>query len=368
MQKMKIGIVGCGMIADIYIKNLQNVYENTQVVALCDLDESLANRKAKQYGIKKVLSYPQMLADLEIELVLNLTIPTVHYELSLQALNAGKHVYSEKPLALNYKECKNLIDTAKAKGVFLGCAPDTFLGSTYQKAREIVDSGLIGEITSAYAFDVCHGHENWHPSPAFFYDIGAGPMMDRGPYNLSTLVSLIGPVKSVAAMTGKAYNERVIGCGDNKGQTVPVKVPTHVNSLLQFKSGALGILSASFDVYGSDLPFTEINGTKGSLKLPIPIDFGGDIYLKTKDDEDFKKVEVDGVYTVNSRGLGLSDMVRAILQGGDYRCNGEFVAHCIEIMEAMDCSMEKQSFVHLDSTCKSPNPMQKGLAFGQVGE
>ena len=368
MNKVRVGIVGCGMISEIYITNLQTVYENTTVVALSDIDMERAKEKAEAHGIKKALSFTQMLEDQEIDLILNLTTPPFHYSLSLQALQAGKHVFSEKPLAFNYAECEMLLKTAKSHNVLLGCAPDTFLGATYQEARAIVDSGVLGEITSAYGFDVCHGHENWHPAPAFFYEEGAGPMMDRGPYNLSTLVYLLGPITTVAGMTGRAFTERVIGCGENKGKTVPVKVPTHVNSLLQFKSGALGILGASFDVWESALPFCEIHGTKGSLKLPIPIDFGGEIFLKLEGDAEFKPVTTHGPYGVNSRGLGLSDMARAILQGGNYRCTGDFAAHCLEVMEAMDLSMESQKFIQLQSTCDRSAPLQKGLKFGQVGE
>ena len=367
MEKLGIGIVGCGFIVDIYIKNLQTIFENTKVVALCDVKRENAQRKAELYGIKKVLSFEEMIADEEVKVVLNLTTPVAHYALSLAALQAHKHVYSEKPLALSYEQCKVLSETAEKNGVLLGCAPDTFLGSTYQTAREIIDSGEIGKVTSAYAFDVCHGHENWHPAPGFFYEEGAGPMYDRGPYNVSTLVALLGPVVSVAGMTGKAYDERVIGCGPNKGETVPVKVPTHVNSLLQFKSGTLGVISASFDVWQSDLPFTELHGTKGSLRLPIPIDFDGEICLRRHDDDDFKPVVIEGPYTINSRGLGLSDMVRAIQHGGEYRCSAALATHCFEVMEAMHISMEKSTFIAINSSCNRPQPLQKGLTLGQVG-
>ncbi len=368
MKKLGIGILGCGFISDIYLKNLQTVFENTFVVAVCDMDMQRAKEKAKQYGVPKALTFDEMIADPEVALILNITTPPVHYQLSLKALQAHKHVFSEKPLALTYAQCVHLMEEATKNGVLLGSAPDTFLGSTYQTAREIVDSGVLGDITSAYSFDVCHGHEGWHPAPAFFYEEGAGPMYDRGPYNMSTLVALLGAVDTVAGMTGKAFEERIIGCGENKGQTVPVKVPTHVNGMLHFASGALGMVSASFDVWDSKLPFAELHGTKGSLLLPIPIDFDGDIFMKIGDAENFTKMPVEGAYTVNSRGLGLSDMVYCILNGGAYRCNASLATHCVEIMEALHVSSDASTFVKLKSTCERPSMMQKGLAFGQVSK
>lgn len=366
MKMTGIGILGCGVISDIYLQNLSNVFENTYVAAVCDTNMVRAKEQAEKYGVAKVLTFDEMLADTEVELVLNITTPPVHFSLNKQGLVAGKHVYSEKPLALTYAQCKDLMNIAAEKRLHLGCAPDTFLGTTYQKAREIIDSGLLGNITSAYAFDVCHGHENWHPTPAFFYEEGAGPMYDRGPYNLSTLIMLMGPADEVAGMTSKALDERTILNGSKLGEKVPVKVPTHVNSLVHFKNGALCTISTSFDIWGTTLPFTEIHGTKGSMLLPIPIDFGGEIRVKLAGDKDFHLVEAPSNNNHDSRGLGLSDMVRSIQEGGDYRCNADFAAHAMEIMEAMHTSWTEHRFVRLESTCQRPAPMQRELAFGQV--
>ena len=367
-MKTGIGIVGCGVISDIYLKNLSTVFENTRVISVFDLNQEAAQKKAAQYGVRAAATYEEMLADPEVEVVLNITTPLAHFALTKAALEAVKHVYSEKPLALTYAECSGLEATAKAHGVLLGCAPDTFLGATYQKAQEIVESGELGEITSVYSFAVCHGHEHWHPAPGFFYDVGAGPMLDRGPYNLSTLVAMLGPVEWVAGMTGKAFTERTIGCGPDLGKTVPVNVPTHVNGLMQFCSGALCVISTSFDVWGSQLPAAEIHGTKGSMKLPIPINFDGEIGLRIGRVKEYTPVPLEGPYDRNSRGLGLSDMVRCIQKGGTYRCTSALATHCVEVMEAFDRSQAEKGFIHIESRCDRPALLQKGLTFGQVGE
>lgn len=368
MKKVNVGIVGCGNICDIYLKNLTKLFKNVEVVSLSNRTMSKAIAKAKEYGIAKVQTFEEMITDDSIQLIINLTTPKAHYELNKKALNSLKHVYCEKPLSLSFGESKELLDIAKKNGVLIGSAPDTFLGASYRTARRLIDEGQIGTITSAYSFDVCHGHENWHPSPSFFYEVGGGPMYDRGPYNLSVLIDLIGPADYVAGMTGKAFKNRVVTSEPLKGSTVPVKIPTHVNALVHFANGALCTMSTSFDVWESKLPFTEIHGTKGSLLLPIPIDFGGDVFIKKEGSDSFEKVDTGTLYQENSRGLGVSDMARCILDGGSFRCDASTAVHAIEIMEKIHQSSHEKTFKMLESTCNRPEPLQEGLKPGEVGK
>jgi len=368
MKKINVGIVGCGNICDIYLKNLTSLFKNVNVVSLSNRTMNKAEVKAKEYGIAKVQTFDEMISDDSIDLIVNLTTPSSHYELNRRALSKGKNVYCEKPLSLTFEESKDLLKVAEDNNVLLGAAPDTFLGASYRTARKLIDDGEIGEITSAYSFDVCHGHENWHPSPAFFYEIGGGPMYDRGPYNIAALIDLIGPADYVAGMTGKAFENRVVTSDPLKGSTVPVKIPTHVNALIHFANGALCTMSTSFDVWESQLPFTEIHGTKGSLLLPIPIDFGGEVFIKKENDESHRKVETGTLYQENSRGLGVSDMARCILEGGTFRCDARTAVHAIEIMEKIHLSSDDRAFKMLESTCNRPEPLQEGLNPGEVGK
>lgn len=366
MKQINIGIVGCGNISSVYIENLQNMFPNTNVLAVSDIDPKKAKEYAEKFNLKKALSYEDMLKDQELDLIINLTTPQSHYSLTKRALLAGKNAYLEKPLALTYLEAQELVDIASEQHLLLGCAPDTFMGAGYQTARKVIDDGLIGDVLSGSTFDVCHGHENWHPSPAFFYQKGGGPIYDRGPYNLTHLVMLLGSVKTVAGMTSKGFEQRTITSKPLFGQKIDVEIPTHVSGLMQFEQGAQVIITMSFDVYGSALPHTELHGTLGSLILPDNNSFTGDILYKPYFSDHFEKIPHTHIYDKNCRGIGVCDMANAIIQGKTPRTDAKMACHIVEIMEKMHISWNKQKYMNLISRCDRPEPLPLGLIWGKT--
>ena len=358
MRKVNVAVVGCGNISGIYLKNLTTVFKNVNVYAIADLIEANTKAKSEEYGIERIMTLEEILADENVEIVLNLTTPPLHYGISKQALLAGKHVHSEKPLSISYAQGKELVEIAEEKGLFLGCAPDTFLGGGIQTCRKIIDDGLIGDVIGANAFMMCHGHETWHPNPAFYYQVGGGPMFDMGPYYLTALVSLMGSVESVAGMTSTSFPTRTVTSQPNYGQVVEVEVPTHVNGLLRFKNGAVGNIITTFDVWGSTLPWIEIHGTRGSIQVPDPNGFGGQVMIKQSFDREFKPYPTTFGYTENSRGLGVWDMADCILTGRkDLRASGKLALHVLEIMEMIHVSSDNNAQVDLQSACDCPTPM-----------
>src|SRR5690606_9488743 len=228
------------------------------------------------------LSVEQLLADPEIDLVVNLTIPRAHVEVGLKCLAAGKHVYSEKPLGITYAEGRTLLDAANVAGLRIGSAPDTFLGGAHQQARAVVDSGALGTIVGGTAFFQCPGHESWHPDPAFYYDLGGGPMLDMGPYYITDLVNLLGPVARVSAMSSRLRSERPITSEPKKGQIMPVKIDTHVTGSLGFANGAIVQIAMSFDVAAHKHVPLEIYGTEQTLLVPDPNHFGGEVEVRPR--------------------------------------------------------------------------------------
>ncbi len=346
---MKIGIVGCGNISDIYLKNLTTVFENTTVYAVCDLDAAKATAQAQKYQIEKVLPLDEMLADPEIDIVLNITTPKTHYNICKKALIAGKHVYVEKPLSISYCEGKELLSIAKEKGLYIGGAPDTFLGAGLQTAIKLIKEGAIGKPVGGAAYMLCPGHESWHPSPEFYYDIGGGPLFDMGPYYITALVRLLGPVKSVYAVGTKALEERTITSKPKFGQKIPVKVDTHNVGILSFENGAVITLVTSFDVVSHTMPNIEIYGTAGSLKVPDPNTFGGSVQLATRQERQFTDVPLVSKYSENSRGIGISEMVLAINENRTNNASGELALHVLEIMEAFLKSSKSGAPVIIES-------------------
>ena len=264
-NKVKVGLIGCGNISDIYLKNCTR-FDILDVVACADLDMARAQAKAQQYGIPQALTASDLLADPAIDLVLNLTTPNAHAEIALAAVQAGKSIYNEKPLTIRRDDAQALLAAAAGKGVLVGGAPDTFMGGGLQTCRKLIDDGLIGKPVSAVAFMTCHGHESWHPDPEFYYKVGGGPMFDMGPYYLTALVALIGPVQRVTGATQITFRERLITSQPKAGTRISVDVPTHVTGLLEFADGATGMIMTSFDVWASELPIIEIHGTEGTTE------------------------------------------------------------------------------------------------------
>ena len=368
MEVIKVGIIGCGNISSIYIENLSNMFKGVKLVACADLDPARAQAKADQKDDDGKLKYPdlkamtveQLLADEQIKIVVNLTIPAAHHEVATQAIKAGKSCYNEKPLCLSREQAQELLKLAEKNNVLVGGAPDTFMGAGIQTCVKVINDGWIGKPVSATAFMCCPGHESWHPAPEFYYLPGGGPMFDMGPYYLTALVNLLGPVAKVAGLTGRAKDERVCTSALRKGDVMPVDVQTHVTGLMQFASGATGTIITSFDVYKHSLPCIEIHGTEGSLSVPDPNCFGGPVKLCVGRG-DWKELPLSHSYPENSRGLGVADMAVALRSGEGFRPNGKLAYHVLDLMHAFHDSADSGQFVDIQSQCDQPKPMPSGL-------
>lgn len=351
---MQIGIVGCGNISGIYFENLCFRFPYVSVYACADLDEQRAHAAAARYGVPHVMTFEDMLACEAIDTIVNLTTPAGHYPLCKAALLAGKNVYVEKPFALTFAEGKELMAIACERGLYVGCAPDTFMGAGIQTCMDILQSGQIGRPVAGAAFMMCHGHESWHPAPEFYYDIGGGPLFDMGPYYLTALVRMLGRAKSVFAHGGKAYEQRTITSQPHYGQEIPVKVDTHNAGLIQFENGAIITLVTSFDVWAHGMPNIEIYGTKGSLKVPDPNGFGGAVQVWTTETHTWHDVPLVTPFDQNARGIGVSEMALAKAEGRQNAASGALGLHVLEIMEAFEKSARTGQMIELSTT---PDPM-----------
>ncbi len=357
MKKTKVGIIGCGNISGIYLQNLTQLFRNTEVYAISDVMPERAKEAAEKYGVPHIMTTDELLANPEIKIVLNLTTPPLHHDICIAALKAGKHVHTEKPLSCTREDGAEIVALAKEKGLLVGCAPDTFLGGSIQTARKLIDDGWIGEPVAATAFMTCHGHESWHPDPEFYYQVGGGPMFDMGPYYLTALVNLMGPIDSVMGEARITFPTRTITSEKKYGNIVDVEVPTHVAGLLNFKNGAICTIITTFDVWASNLPRIEIYGTEGSLVVPDPNCFDGDVLVMRPTTGGFKNVPITHGYTQNSRGIGVSDMARAIEEGDVNRASGELGYHVLDTMVALHESAKAGARVKLGSTCAQPAPL-----------
>lgn len=370
MNRVKVGIVGCGNISGIYLTNLTGMFKDiVDVVAVCDLIPERADFAKEKYGIPKAYyTDEEIMADQSIEVILNITTPDQHEPVNIMALNAGKHAYCEKPLAVTREAGQRQVALAKEKGLRLGGAPDTFLGGGIQTCRKLIDEGWIGTPVAATAFMMCHGHESWHPDPEFYYKKGAGPMFDMGPYYLTAMVNLLGPVKDVAGSTRISFPTRTITSEKKYGTIVDVEVPTNVVGILNFQSGAIGTIITTFDVYSANVPFIEIHGSLGSISVPDPNTFDGPIklYRGSNKERVWESVPVAYGYQENSRGLGLADMCCAIRQDRIARGNGNMTMHVLDIMCAVhDASNEKKN-VQLTTTFERADILPLGLLDGEV--
>lgn len=290
MNKMKVGIIGCGKISGIYMENCHR-FDILELSAVADLDHIRAEEQAAAYNVPNVYSVDEILADPEIELIINLTIPAVHADVCLRALETGKHVYVEKPLAVTREQGQAVLELARRKGLLVGCAPETFFGSGIQTSLKLIEDGVIGNPVAATAFMMSRGHEHWHPDPEFYYAVGGGPMFDMGPYYLTALVQLLGPIATISGMTSKAKDQRTITSEKKRGQTILVDIPTHVAGLLRFEQGAVGTLITSFDIFGgSTLPPIEVYGTHGTLQVPDPNTFGGPVRYRLLGEQKWTEV------------------------------------------------------------------------------
>ncbi|HWD38555.1 MAG TPA: Gfo/Idh/MocA family oxidoreductase [Fimbriimonas sp.] len=331
MAPLRVGIVGIGNISGIYLKNL-SLYRSTTVVAVADLERERAEAAAKEHNVPNVLSPDELIESPEVDLVLNLTIPAAHGPVALQAVKAGKHVYNEKPLSVTLEQAQELIWTAKTNGVLVGCAPDTFLGAGIQTCREVIDRGDIGKPVAGQAFMLSRGPEPWHPSPDFFFKPGGGPMLDMGPYYLTALVNLLGPIKRTTGISAASFETRIVGSGPRKGDMITVETPTHVSGVIEFQQGTVCEITTSFDVHFGYLPPITIYGSDGTLRVGDPNQFGDAVEIRTPGDSDWKPVKLERPFSQNSRGIGVLDMAHAIQSGRAHRASGDLACHVLETM------------------------------------
>jgi len=365
-KPFRIGVIGCGNISNAYFTHLAPYADYAKITAVADLDLDRAKAKAAEHGVPKACTVKELLADPDIDAVLNLTIPAAHATVNLAALRAGKHTYCEKPFSLTYKEGVAVMKEAQKRKLRTGCAPDTVLGGGIQTARKIIDSGAIGKPVIAFANMLGHGPESWHPNPDFYYQVGGGPLFDMGPYYLTSLVLLMGPVKSVTAIAKTTFKERTVTNKLTPGRKLKVQVPTHLSGELEMVSGAVATVNMSFDIWRSNMPLIEIHGTEGSLSVPDPNTFGGEVKI-------FKpaKGEWESVALTHSdktgRGLGIADMAFAAQTGRkQHRMNGELALHVVEIMESFHTSAKAGRKITLKSRPKQPEPLPAGLPLGKL--
>jgi len=366
-QVSGVGIIGCGNIAEHYLK-LAPMFNGIEVRACADINHEAAKARAEEFGVS-ALSVEDLLSSDEIDIVVNLTIPAVHAAVSADILSAGKHVYSEKPFALSLKESSALLELADKKNLRVGSAPDTFLGGVHQHARALLDSGVVGKITSGTAHVQGSGMESWHPNPDFFFKPGAGPVLDIGPYYITNLVQLLGPVKCVAALSTTPSPERTITSEERYGEKIQVETPTTIHALLSFESGATITLGTSWDVWSHDHNHMELYGELGTLYVPDPNFFGGELRITDREeptvtpdayDHPFgipNEEEDDGSMRANYRAAGLADMAIAISEGREHRCSAELATHVVDVMVSILESGERGEFIDISTRCARPAPL-----------
>ena len=366
MDRLGIGIIGCGNISTTYF-SLAPMFKGIEVRACADVNMAAAKARAEEYGVV-AQSVEDLLANPAVDVVINLTVPDAHFGISKLALQAGKHVWSEKPLVLSMAEGLELRALAAAGGLRVGCAPDTFLGGSHQFARAMIEEGKIGRVVAGSAAVMGHGMEHWHPNPDFFFLPGGGPILDMGPYYIANLINLIGPIKRVAALANASSATRTISSQPRAGETIPVKTPTNIHALLEFHNGATINLSTSWDVWAHKRVNMEIYGDEGSLFVPDPNFFGGAVEMAGIDgvthdvalwDHPFGRANQDhsGVARANYRSAGLADMAAALRDGRDHRASLDRTLHGVEVMLAVLQSGETGQFVTLDTTCTQPAPL-----------
>ncbi len=365
-NKLGIGVIGCGNISAAYMR-LAPMFSGIEMRACADLSAQAAQARAEEFGLRAETIKGLLAAD-DIDIVVNLTVPNAHFEVSKRVLEAGKHVYSEKPFVLSLEEGLTLQELAASKGLRVGSAPDTFMGGTHQLARQLVDENAVGKITSGTCFVQSPGMEMWHPNPDFFFQPGGGPILDLGPYYISNLVQLLGPVKRVTAMASKGSEERTITSQPRHGEKVPVDTPTTIHAILQFQSGAQVTYCASWDVWQHGHSNMELYGQTGTMHVPDPNFFGGE--LRMTDKGAFVNVSGwnhpfgvanDGA-NANYRAAGLADMAQAILEGRGHRCSLEFSLHVVEVMTAILTSGEEGRFIEMTTSCERPEALPPAAA------
>jgi len=360
-HSVRVGLVGCGTISDIYLKNATTVFANLDVVACADLVRERAEAQAAAYGIPHVVTVDELTSSPEVDVVLNLTIPAAHYEVARNSIEHGKSTYSEKPLATTPEEGLALVTFAEANNVFVGSAPDTFLGAGIQTCRRLLDEGAIGEVVGAAACFASHGNEHWHPNPTFSYQPGGGPVFNLGPYYLTALVSLIGPVRSVSGNSRISFPTRTISSQPLAGQTIAVETPTFINASFTFASGALASFTATYDVWATERPKIEIYGSEGTLSVPDPNTFRGPVRLYLRETKAWEEVPLDPGFADNARGLGLSEFAIAMHEGRQARAGADLSNHVLELMTATESAGDTGGTTTLRTSCDRPAPLDPAI-------
>ena len=362
-EKLQAGIIGCGSISTSYLR-LAPLFRGIEVVACADIVEAAAKAKAQEFDVR-AMDIDGLLASDDIDIVVNLTIPDAHFDVSKNVLESGKHVYSEKPYVLSVEDGKRLAALADGKGKRIGSAPDTFFGGSHQLARHLIDTDVVGKVTSGTCHVMSHGMEHWHPNPDFFFKPGGGPILDLGPYYITNLVQLLGPAKRVSAVSSTPAAERVISSQPRAGERIPVETPTTIHSIIEFESGAVVTLGASWDVWNNRHSHMELYGETGSLYLPDPNFFGGEVEcvpssggLAVLPDWDHPFSQPNQEHSsgamANYRTAGLADMALAIIEDRPHRCSGDLALHVVDIMISILASGEQGQFVSLQTSCDRP--------------
>lgn len=370
-KPFRIGLIGTGRISDIYIQNCSK-FDELEIVSCGSLDAEESKKKAQVYGIPRVQSPEEILADPNVDCILNLTIPASHAAVTLQALEAGKHVYSEKPIATDILDCRRILNLARSKNLKVGNAPDTFFGGRWQTVRKLLDQQVIGKPTGVMAFAGTHGVERHHPNPDFYYQTGGGPLLDLGPYYLTAMVFLLGPILKVSGMARKTFDQRMIENGNRYGEKIDVEVDTHSLSMLEFQNGTIGSMTLSFDIWDSETPRFEIYGEDGTICIPDPDPvhganiFQGPVLYRTrsesrwefqprpKDRGDWLVAENTHGFNQDSRGVGLLDLYYAVRDDRTVRASAELAAHVSEVMHGILDAPGQGGFVAINSTCDVP--------------
>jgi len=375
-DKVRVGLIGCGAISGAYLSMAKKFASTFEVAACADLNIDVARAKAVEHEIPRVISVDDLLADKSIEVVLNLTIPKAHASVALAAIRAGKHTYGEKPLGVSRAEGLSIIEAADRAGVRVGCAPDTFMGAGIQTARKLIDEGAIGRPVAFTAFMLSPGVEAWHPNPPFYYEPGGGPMFDMGPYYLTALLNLLGPVKRISGAASIAIPERTITHrnkagepGPMFGRTITVTTPDHVAGTIEFAGGAVGTIMTSFATrfgnYDGRQPVT-IYGTDGTIKVPDPNHFDGLVTIRGKNDADWRDAAHSFV-TGYGRSVGLADMAAAIRTGRAHRATGQQALAVLDLMQGFLDSSATGAAYHPAVAYERPAPMNAALPFGELG-
>lgn len=383
MKKLRLGVVGCGVISRIYMGNLAKS-RWVEVIAVADLFIEKARELAGQFGVAKVCTVEELLADPDVDMVVNLTVPKAHFDINMQALAAGKHVYCEKPLAMSFADAQKSLEFAQSKGLMLGCAPDTILSSPLQTCLKVIEEGWIGKPLAATTNFLCSGHELWHPTPEFFYKPGGCPMMDIGPYYVTAMVMLLGAVSKVSCFAKKSLPRRVVRSQPNAGQIIDVETYTHYSGIMEFRSGVIANINTSYDVWISSLPFLEIYGSAGVLIVPDPNFFQGEVKvfrgesmvdaIKGLPMEDaLEKIHSPEMFDYfrtipqpynmdqgNLRGLGVVDMAKSLVEGRKHRMAAELACHVTEVLSAFGTSAGEERVVRMVSTYDGMTRLPEG--------